>query len=204
MMRNAAMPVALACAVLAGCGASAMSKFYTLSPAATAGAAPMPNVSVAVGPVTVPSAVDRPQFVVQVAPNRVEIDEFHRWAAPLEDGIARAVAGDLAVLLGTQSVAAGPVANFRAGFRVTIDVQRFDSAPGKGVVVDAIWAVHPAEAGRPIPGRTVAEVGVSGTTREELAAAHSAALATVSSEVAAAIRAHAGAKSPAAKAKSKR
>lgn len=40
--------------------------------------------------------VDRPEFVVQVAPNRVEVDEFNRWAAPLNNSIARTVAGDLA------------------------------------------------------------------------------------------------------------
>jgi hypothetical protein len=42
--------------------------------------------------------VDQPEFVVQVAPNRVDVDEFNRWDAPLNDGIARAVAGDLIYL----------------------------------------------------------------------------------------------------------
>ena len=54
-----------------------------------------------IGSVSVPATVDQPQFVVQVAANRVEVDEFNRWAAPLSDSIARAVAGDLAAQLGT-------------------------------------------------------------------------------------------------------
>ena len=57
------------------------------------------------------TAVDRPQFVVEVAPNRVELDEFNRWAAPLDDGVARGVAGNLATLLGTPRVTAAPLAN---------------------------------------------------------------------------------------------
>ena len=65
-----------------------------------------------VGPVSIPAEVDRPQFTVQVAPNRVAIDEFNRWAAPLNENIARVVAGDLAALLGTPRVAACPLANF--------------------------------------------------------------------------------------------
>ena len=72
-----------------------------------------------------------PQFVVQVAPNRVEVDEFNRWAAPLNDSIARAVAGDLAALLGTPDVATAPLANFNPAYRVTINVQRFESVSGE-------------------------------------------------------------------------
>jgi uncharacterized protein len=73
---------------------------------------------------------------------RVDIDEFNRWAAPLNDSIARAVAGDLAVLLGTPGVAVAPLANFKPAYRVTINVQRFDSIQGEAVFVEAVWAVH--------------------------------------------------------------
>ena len=121
---------------------SAPARFYTLDSTATADGAPAARYAVLVGPVSVPASVDRPQFVVQVAPNRVEIDEFNRWAAPLNDGIARAVAGDLAVLLGTPDVAVAPLANFNPAYRVTIDVQRFESVPGESVLVDAVWAVQ--------------------------------------------------------------
>jgi uncharacterized lipoprotein YmbA len=69
-----------------------------------------------VGPVTVPAAVDQPEFVVQVAPNRVEVDEFNRWVAPLNDSIARAIAGDLALQLGTSEVATA-VRKFRRRLR---------------------------------------------------------------------------------------
>ena len=48
------------------------------------------------GPVSVPAAVDRPEFVVQVAQNRVALDEFNRWVSPLGDSIARTVSVDLA------------------------------------------------------------------------------------------------------------
>ena len=87
-----------------------------------------------VGPVSVPAAVDRPQFVVQVAPNRVDVDEFNRWAAPLNDAIAHVVAGDLVKLLGTPNVATAPMANFDPAYRVTIDVQRFESIRGQAAL----------------------------------------------------------------------
>ena len=144
-----------------------------------------------VGPVSVPASVDQPQFVVQVAPNRVEVDEFNRWAAPLSDSIARAVAGDLAVLLGTPDVATAPLANFNPAYRVTIDVQRFESVQGQAALVEAVWTVRKTAGGETRSGRTVAREAVQGDGFDALAAAHSRALATMSADIAAAIRAEA-------------
>jgi uncharacterized lipoprotein YmbA len=177
----------------AGC-ATAPARFYTLDPTVTAtDEAPMRS-AVLVGPISIPASVDRPQFVVQVAPNRVEVDEFNRWAAPLNDAIARAVAGDLAVLLGTSEVAIAPLANFNAAYRVTIDVQRFESIQGEAVVVDAVWAVRRVAGGETRSGRTLARETVQGKSFDALAGAHSRALARVSNDIAAAIRTDAAAK----------
>ncbi len=174
-------------AAAAGC-ASAPAHFYTLDSAATADAAPAARYAVLVGPVSVPAAVDRPEFVVQVAPNRVDIDEFNRWAAPLNDAIARAIAGDLAVLLGMQDVAVAPLPNFNPAYRVTINVQRFESIQGEAALVDAVWTVSKVGGGPPRSGRTVARESVQGKGYDTLAAAHSRALAKLSGDIAAAIR----------------
>ena len=176
--------------IAAGC-ATAPSRFYTLDATATPDGSPPAPYAVLVGPVSVPASVDRPEFVVQVAPNRVDIDEFNRWAAPLNDSIARAVAGDLAVLLGTPDVTAGPLANFKPTYRVTLDVQRFESIQGQAVLVEAVWAVHKTAGGDTRSGRTIAREPVQGDSFDALAAAHSRALAKVSSDIAAAIRAEA-------------
>jgi uncharacterized lipoprotein YmbA len=181
-------------AAAAGC-ASSPSRFYTLNSTATGGDSPAASVSVAVGPVSIPALVDRPQFMVQVATNRVEVDEFNRWAEPLNDNIARVIAGDLAALLGTPEVATAPLANFNPAYRVSIDIQRFESVRGKSVLVDAVWAVHrTAAGGTTCSGRTIASEPVSGDSFDALAAAHSRALAKVSADIAAVIRTEAGAK----------
>src|ERR1700684_634837 len=103
---------------------------------------PATAVSVLVGPVTIPAAVDQPEFVVQVAANRIDVDEFNRWVAPLGDGIARAVAGDLTVLLGSANVAVAPLANFTPDYQVAINVERFESRPGDAALLDAVWTVR--------------------------------------------------------------
>jgi uncharacterized protein len=186
------LSIALVAVAATGCGRTAMSRFYTLDSTATSDEAPTVSYAVMVGPVSVPASVDRPQFVVQVAPNRVEIDEFNRWAAPLNDSIARAVAGDLSVLLGTPDVAVAPFASFNPVYRVTIDVQRFESVRGQTVLVEAVWAVRQVVHGNTRSGRTIARESVQGDGFDALAAAHSRAFAKVSADIAAAIRAEGG------------
>jgi uncharacterized protein len=180
--------VALLAASAAGCSTSAPAQFYTLDPTASPNGAPLAHATVMVGPVSIPAAVDRPQFVVEAAPNRVEVDEFNRWAAPLSDSIARAVAGDLVVQLGTPEVATAPLANFNPAYAVTIEVQRFDSIRGQAALLDAVWTVRRTADGETRSGRTTAREPVQGDGFEALAAAHSHALARMSSDIAAAIR----------------
>jgi uncharacterized protein len=182
--------VLIVAVVAAGCS-SAPSRFYTLNSTATDGGttnASNSNIAVIVGPVSIPAEVDRPQFTVQVAPNRVAVDEFNRWAAPLGDNIARVVAGDLSALLGSPHVAAIPAANFNSAYRVIINVQRFETVPGKSVLIDAVWVVRFPMGGTAQSGRTVASEAVSEESYDALAAAHSRALAKVSSDIADAIR----------------
>ena len=182
--------IALVAIVAAGCS-TAPSRFYALDSTAVADGAPAAHAAVMVGPVTVPAAVDRPEFVVQVAPNRDEVDEFNRWVAPLNDAIARAVAGNLVVLLGTPDVATETLANFIPDYRVTIDVQRFESIQGQAAILEAVWNVRKMVGGQTRSGRTVAREPVQGQGFDALAAAHSHAIAKMSADIAAAIRAEA-------------
>jgi uncharacterized lipoprotein YmbA len=184
--------IVLAAGAVFGCGSSAPARFYTLDSTAIPNGAPMASTAVMIGSVSVPAAVDQPQFVVELASNRVEVDEFNRWAAPLSDSIAHAVAGDLAVLLGTPDVAAAPFANFDPAYTVTIEVQRFASIPGEAAVVEAVWTVHKNVGGKTRSGRSVAREAVQGDSRDALAAAHSRALASISGDIAAAVRTEAG------------
>jgi len=179
--------------VTAGC-ASAPSRFYTLNSTTTADGSTTANYAIAVGPVTVPAAVDRPQITIRVGPNRVAVDEFNRWAEPLNQNIARVVAANLATMLGTPRVASSPLANFNPDYRVAINIQQFESVPGGSVTVEALWVVLKPAGSVSLSGQTVASEPVSGNDYDALVAAHSRALAKVSADIAAAIRSEAGEK----------
>ena len=192
MARRIALLISMALALASATGCStAPAKFYSLASTATADGTPATPATVMVGPVTIPASVDQPEFVVQVAANRVEVNEFNRWVAPLSDAIARTVASDLVVLLGTPQVASAELANFIPDYRVTIDVQRFESVQGQAATIEAVWTVRKTVGGLIRSGRTVAREPVQGQGFDALAAAHSQALAKMSADIAAAIRAEA-------------
>ncbi|HYR33406.1 MAG TPA: PqiC family protein [Burkholderiales bacterium] len=166
--------------MLAACGSPPRERFYTLNapePPAAAEGAP----SIAVGPVSIPEMVDRPQIVVRLGANQVQIAEQARWAEPLKGAIARVVAANLATTLGARVAAQR---NGDADYRVALDVQRFES-PADAVLIEALWTVT-AKSGKR-SGRSVVREKIAGKDYEALAAAHSAALAAISREIAAAI-----------------
>jgi uncharacterized lipoprotein YmbA len=196
MTRRIAQLISIAFIAMAAAGCStAPSRFYSLNSTSTADGTPATSAKVMVGPVTIPAAVDQPEFVVQVSANRVDVDEFNRWVAPLNDAISRAVAGDLVVLLGSPDVATSQLANFTPDYRVTIDVQQFQSIQGDSAIIQAVWTVRKTADGETRSGRSNVRETVQGQGFDALAAAHSQAIAKISADIAGAIRAEAEQKS---------
>jgi len=137
-----------------------------------------------VGPVSVPAVVDRPEIVVSTGPNQVRLDEFNRWAAPLQNNIARVVAENLVALLGTPRVTLSQSLSADADYRAAIEVQSFESAPGEAAMLDAVWTVRRAKDGKSQTGRTTVREVTQGKGYDALAAAHSRALARLSQNIA--------------------
>ena len=172
----------------AGC-ASPASRFYTLSATSTPAGASS-DVSIAVGPVSVPAIVDRPEIVVTTSPNQVRLEEFNRWASPLQNSIARVVAENLVALLGAPRVMLSSQSlSAEADYRAAIEIQSFESAPGQGATLDAVWTVSRAKDGKSQTGRTTVREVTQGNGYDALAAAHSRALARLSQSIADAVRA---------------
>jgi hypothetical protein len=182
---------ALSGALLAACGSSPTASFYTLSPdASLAPIAAAKPVHVVVSPVTIPDVVDRPQIVTRVGDNQLALDEFARWGQPLKADIARAMAGDLATLLGSDRVSI-----FDTGldgvhaWRVRVDVMRFDAVAGEAVTIEALWAVVPPDKAAPVVGKSLVREQMTGPGYNALVSASDRALGAVSREIAAAIQA---------------
>src|SRR4029079_2355421 len=93
--------------LVAGCSTSPPAQFYTLTPAAGGAGESLVSAPfarpIAVGPVSVPEAVNRPKFVVRDAPNRLVVLESQRWAEPLRDALASPLADCLISALGVSA-----------------------------------------------------------------------------------------------------
>jgi hypothetical protein len=176
--------------LLAACGSVPRERHYALSaaPVRPATAVPPSSFSIAVGPVTVPETVDQPQIVLQVAPNRVAIEEFHRWAGPLRSEIARVIAANLSQELNASRVwSYSQAALGKADYQVLVDIQRFDSTPSEAVVIDALWTIRvPGGPGK--TGRSTVREPLTASGFDAIVAAHGRALGQVSRDIADAIR----------------
>ncbi len=189
-MRSGIAALATVCALMVGC-ASPSPNFYTLSANAAAdGRAASSKLAVVVGPISIPATVDMPQIVVTKGPNQVAADQFNLWASPLRSNIAQVVCANLAALLETPSVSSvASVSTIEADYRVAIDVQAFESAPGEAATLSALWSVRRVADGKTTTGRTAVREPSLEKSYQALAAAHSRALKQLSVDIAAAIRA---------------
>lgn len=90
------LPAAL---LLASCGSSPKTQYFTLA-AEHAGTARVAVASpVTVAAVSLPSTLDRRQMVRQTGPNTVDISDRDRWASPLDEMSRRVLSENLAARL---------------------------------------------------------------------------------------------------------
>ena len=134
--------------ILTGCaGSSKPSEFYllrSLSASQDTGltASESGNPSVLIGPVTLPAYLDRNQIVTLAGNNKLILNEFTRWAEPLQDNFYRVLVENLSMLLNTPKVYAFERrGSTQADFQIVIDVTRFDTTVGGDAHLTVFWAV---------------------------------------------------------------
>jgi len=145
--RDLAVLVTAAAVLPGGCvlKRSKPAQTYVLDPLAVPGSASpreTPLGVVGVLNVAVPGWIDRPQVTGRAASGQIVTDEFARWGEPIERGIQRVVAENLAALLPDRRVVAAPFApsqavDQRVDIRITEAARQVDGS----VLVEARWAV---------------------------------------------------------------
>jgi len=130
---------------LAGCTRSEKSNFYILdsldrfSPATLNAEAV--DISVGIGPLTIPEYLNRTQIVTRSGRYELEIAEFERWAETLEDAIPRVLAENLSVLLSTDRVFTYPWLKETPAYQLKIEVIQFDGSIPGNVELTARWTL---------------------------------------------------------------
>jgi len=135
--------------VLSGCfGTSPSSRFYTLSQRESRGSSAdrVVDVLVKIGPVSIPSYIDRRQIVTRNGQNMLEIAEFERWGGSLDDEIVWLLVNDISERLATRRVIVVPwrsiaLADAPTVYRIPFSIDRFDGEFGGTVVLKASWGL---------------------------------------------------------------
>lgn len=103
---------------------------------------PQQRMVVAVGPVSIPAYLDRPQMVTRSSPDTLRFAEFDRWAEPLGKNLARVVADNLSALLGGAHVCVFPwPGSMPVRYQVRVNIVHLEKIPGGKVILDASWDV---------------------------------------------------------------
>jgi hypothetical protein len=126
--------------LLGACSSVAPPRFHTLMSApggSTSKISPAGAVAWELLPVSIPAQVDQPQWVVRTVDGSLAVLEQERWIAPLSEEIRAVVGERLLQTVGPSATAVEP----GKVWRVRIDVQRFDSVPGREVRLETTWAL---------------------------------------------------------------
>jgi len=182
---TSAVTLLAAAALLAGCAASKPERFHSLlaselaPPAAAAGST---AIVVDMLPVSVPPMVDQPQWVLRAADDSLQVLEQERWAAPLRDELRTALLEQLVARWGAVDARSLPQAGPNV-WQLRVDVQRFESVPGREARIESSWSVLPPRNAAALTCRSTVRESVSDASVLGLAAAHRRGVARLADEI---------------------
>ena len=159
-------------------------------------ARPNPVGLVGVLPVRLPGHLERPQLVTWTGPGELRVDEYLRWAEPIDAGVTRTLAENLDALLPARPVIRSPWAAAVTPFcRVRVDVRVFGPQESGEVRLEGRWMLLPGKGERPLVHRSTSlqhgplPAGTGGVDASAGVEAMSALLADLAKEIAAAVEA---------------
>jgi len=189
------MILAVCLIILNGCaGSSKPSEFYLLrslpaSQGSGLNASENSSPSVLVGPVTLPAYLNRNQIVTLAGDHKMVLNEFTRWAEPLQDNFSRVLVENLSLLLKTPRVYSFERrGSTRSDFKIVIDVTRFDSTAGGDAYLTAFWSVIGREGSVLMQRKSIFQAPVPSMGASGVVEAQNRTLTEFSREIAAAIQ----------------
>lgn len=172
-----------------GCGSSAPSSFYALSPENGVGA-PAPFHTIKLRRPGIAGYLDRPEIVKKVVDHRLGVVDTDRWAAPLDEMLGRILAQDVEQrLAGSVVFTEDGAITADADVTLEVDVRRLDV--GEGGAVDLVAQVAMEKGDNHVPAGTRAvhlRVVPRAATTEALVGAMSELVGRLGDEIAAMVR----------------
>ncbi len=175
----------------AGCGSTAPSRFYVLSPVSETNRPTDVEIErgrtmIGIGPVTLPPYLDRPQIVTTVGVNELSLGDFNKWAEPLKNNFSRVLSENLSAMLSGEPISIFPWQDSSPlDYRIEVEVIRFDGRLGQNTNLIAWWTVLDDKNKKLILARRASIIEpTAAPTYEALVLAQSHAVEAFSREVA--------------------
>jgi len=177
--------IALAALLLANCGSSPKTHYFTLAPTPASEQRASIRVPVTVAAVHVPPALDRREMVRRTGANSVDIREEDRWTAPFADMIREVLARDLAARLPQDKFVApqSPAPPHTA--QIVVSLAQFGPDAAGKVALDGDWSLLDGDREKLVLRRHVAlETAVADRSADSQAAAMSQLLGQLAQQIA--------------------
>ena len=162
--------------ILSACS-STPTQYHTLStPSGNAQAVVMtkPIKSVGVGPITLPTLLDREGMVIRKDATTLEISDTHLWGGQLEDEFLRTLAQQLQSRLPATRVQTVPWdLNQTPQYQVVVKLDQFDGTPGGKAWLRGVWQLQAGNDGKILATepvmltRQTPEAGVTGLVKAQ-------------------------------------
>jgi len=144
-------------------------RYYLLAPLAeTAVDINRPDLHVSLGPIEIPSYLDRPQIVTRTTDSEIVLANHDRWAEPLPENFIRTLQENLYQQLGNVSITTTPWSpNSKTSYRITLALNRFDGVIDQQTNVDIRWSLLDATQNKELQrGQFRAEIPINGSYPE--------------------------------------
>ncbi len=131
---------------LTACGTTKPSKYYLLS--SIEDTIPSSKTSsdgisiIGVGPIKFPKYLSRSQITRFSSDNEIIVEEFNRWAEPLEQNFARVLRSNLTRLIPSSYAINYPwKRSLNVKYQVMLDIHQFETTSDGKVILNAHWVV---------------------------------------------------------------
>ncbi|MDR1026228.1 MAG: PqiC family protein [Lactobacillus sp.] len=129
--------------LLAACGTTQPTKFYTLNPMDTSSVKTIDsrNIVIGVDAVNIAGYIERPQIVTIGEGSELNMSEFNRWAEALSYSIQRVVAENVSAYM--KNGMAKPLTQRRNSYDyvISIEINKFDGKFNDKAQLDAWWII---------------------------------------------------------------
>jgi uncharacterized protein len=146
-MKNSVILILISLVLFTYCSSSPPIHKYVLTPsiennAVTNSSNSGKEITLAIGSVEFAEYLMRPEMINFIRSNELSIDQFNRWAEPLDENFKRVLIENLSNLIPTDKIYFFPIQKENPNrFLVSISVNEFGMRTDSSVVLDARWNV---------------------------------------------------------------